>query len=60
MSYEKAIKHKKTKRKPYRDSRRFDVNCRNHGRCSYCQGNRLYQTNKALNEADEKMKEGEK
>lgn len=40
MSLEKAIKSGKEKRKVYRDSRRFDHTCRNHGSCSYCEGNR--------------------
>ena len=37
---DKAIKHGKEKRKEYRDSRRFDCTCRNHGSCSYCRENR--------------------
>ena len=41
MSLEKAIKHKKEHRQPYYDSRRFDWTCRSHGRCSYCERNRL-------------------
>ncbi len=42
MGLEQAIKHKKEKRKPYYDSRRFDVTCRNHGSCPWCKGNRLH------------------
>lgn len=37
---DKAIKYGKEKRKPYRDSRRFDRSCRHGGRCSYCSDNR--------------------
>lgn len=40
MGFEKAIEHKKTKRKPYRRSKAFDKSCRNHGSCAWCQKNR--------------------
>jgi hypothetical protein len=42
MSLEKAIFYKKEKRQPYRDSRRFDWTCRNHGKCDYCKNGRLH------------------
>ncbi len=42
MSLEKAIEHKKEKRKPYYDSRQFDHSCRNHGSCPWCFRNRFY------------------
>lgn len=41
MSLDKAIKHGKEKRNPYRGSKSFDSNCRNHGVCSWCKKNRL-------------------
>lgn len=41
MGLEKAIERGKEKRKPYRDSRRFDYSCRNHGDCPWCEGNRM-------------------
>ncbi len=44
---DKAIEHKKEKRKPYRGSKRIDHTCRNHGSCSYCEGNRLIADRKA-------------
>jgi hypothetical protein len=44
---DKAIEHKKEKRKPYRGSKRIDHTCRNHGSCSYCEGNRLIADTKA-------------
>jgi hypothetical protein len=47
MSLEKAIEHKKEKRKPYRGSKRFDHTCRNHGSCSYCEDNRTLFDKKA-------------
>jgi hypothetical protein len=40
MSLDKAIKAGKEKRKVRRGSARFDSSCRNHGKCSYCEGNR--------------------
>lgn len=42
MSLDKAIANKKEKRKPYRKSKAWDRSCRNHGHCSYCEGNRLH------------------
>lgn len=47
MSLEKAIEHKKEKRKPYRGSKRFDHSCRNHGSCGYCESNRTIFDKKA-------------
>ena len=46
MGLEKAIEHNKEKRKQYRDSRRVDTWCRNHGMCRWCEGNRLYSRKK--------------
>ena len=46
MSLDKAIEHKKEKRKPYRDSRAFDYSCRNNNSCSWCRNNRLHATKK--------------
>jgi len=37
----------RTRKQPYRKSRRFDATCRCHGSCSYCRGNRLHQQTKA-------------
>lgn len=34
MSLEKAIKHGKEKRKPYRNAKAVSKYCRNHGGCS--------------------------
>lgn len=50
MSLDKAIRHKKEKRKPYRGSKAFDRTCRNHGSCAYCERQRT-QKNKALDRA---------
>ena len=46
MSLDKAIKHKKEKRKPYRGGKAIDVNCRNHGNCDFCRKGRLHKTTK--------------
>lgn len=42
MSLDKAIAHKKEKRKPFRGSKAIDCTCRNHGECEYCRQNRLH------------------
>lgn len=52
MSLDKAIKHGKEHRKPYRNGKLYDKQCRNHGGCEYCKGNRLYQTKKELERCD--------
>lgn len=57
MSLDKAIESGKEKRKPYKGSKSFDHNCRNHGNCSRCQNNRDYQTRKELEKAKSKEKE---
>jgi len=33
---------RKSKRKEYRGSKRFDSSCRSHGSCPWCQGNRAH------------------
>lgn len=48
MSLDKAIKHGKEKRKPYRKSKAVDKQCRNHGNCEWCKGNRTYKNKKRL------------
>ena len=42
MSLDKAIEHRKEKRKPYYDSRAVDHTCRNHGSCKWCESNRRF------------------
>ena len=46
MSLEKAIKSGKEYRKEYKGAKAIDKTCRNHGSCSWCEGNR---TNKYKN-----------
>jgi hypothetical protein len=55
MSHNKAIKHGKEHRRPYRGSRRFDHSCRNHGDCGHCRGNRLYAASRRAVSADERL-----
>lgn len=59
MALDKAIEHGKTKRKPYRGSKRFDCSCRNHGTCEWCRQNRMYKTIRDLARTRQEMKESE-
>lgn len=47
MTLDKAIKHGKEKRKPYRKSKSFDGSCRNHGGCPACESNRMHKFKKS-------------
>jgi len=60
MSFKKAIKHGKERRKPYRGSKRFDSSCRNHGSCPYCSSGRLFASKRrgmSLREAEQELVE---
>ncbi len=57
MSLDKAIEHGKEKRKQYRGSPLYDRDCRNHGECEFCKGNRLYKFCKREQAAKEKEQE---
>lgn len=46
MALDKAIEHKKERRKPYYGSKSIDRSCRNHGGCPWCEGNRKYKYKK--------------
>ena len=54
---DKAINHGKEHREPYRKAKANDKSCRNHGRCSYCLGNRLANTNRKLEACKQAMTE---
>lgn len=54
MSLDKAVKHKKEKRKEYKGAKAIDSTCRNHGTCPYCEGNRKYKNKKAEQKAQYK------
>ena len=62
MSLHKAIKSGKehrveygTKGQPY--AKAVDSWCRNHGRCKWCEGNRLYRAKRIDEETKSKLKE---
>ena len=42
MSLDKAIEHKKEKRKPYRGAKAVDPTCRNHGSDVWSEQNRTF------------------
>lgn len=57
MGLDKAIEHGKEKRKKYYGSKAIDCTCRNHGSCSICLGNRLYQQSKAEDSSKQALQE---
>lgn len=55
MSLEKAINSGKEYRRNYKDydfAKYIYKSCRNHGACSWCEGNRLYNSKKRLQKAN--------
>ena len=60
MSFDKEYPNRKDWRKPYKGSKRFDVSCRNHGGCGWCEGNRRYQYIKELEKAMDMIEEYER
>jgi hypothetical protein len=54
---DKAIIHGQEYREPYRRSKRFDLSCRNHGKCSYCYNNRTIKNRMKDNWAKEDCEE---
>lgn len=55
MSFDNDYPNRKDWRKPYRGSKRFDKNCRCHGKCGYCEGNRTYTTKRGLEAARQQL-----
>ncbi len=53
MSFDKKYPNRKDQRKDYRDSKKFDSTCRNHGSCPYCQQNRTFSDKKNRSFADD-------
>lgn len=47
----------RTRKRPYRGSRRFDKTCRCHGGCPACLSNRTIQTQRALAAARAQLRE---
>ena len=60
MSLRKAIEHGKEHRKPYYGSKDFDLTCRNHGSCPWCERNRKYKNLKREQKAMAQLKEKER
>lgn len=56
MSMDKAIKHGKEHRKPYRGSKAIDRTCRNHGGCGWCKENRTHKCDKQKLRAEQELK----
>lgn len=54
---DKAIKHGKEHRKPYKGAKSFDRSCRNHGSCTYCLNNRTCRNNAKTEAANEALQE---
>lgn len=57
MSFDKDYPNRKDIRKPYRDSRRFDTTCRNHGSCPSCDKKRKYKWKKQTIRTDDELKD---
>lgn len=55
MSLEKAIKHGKEWRKPYRGAKAVDSWCRVHGACNACTSNRLTKHRRKQQAQDEQL-----
>ena len=54
MGLEKAILSGKEHRKPYRNAKAIDKNCRNNGDCIWCKENRLYKFKKSFQKTIDK------
>ena len=52
MSLDKSIKSGKEHRKPYRKAKAVSSQCRNHGSCEWCQGNRQHKHKKKMIKED--------
>jgi len=59
MSLDKAIKHGKEKRKPYRKAKAIDASCRNHGGCPWCEANRTHKSKVHKKDIDEDINESD-
>ena len=46
MTLDKSIDSGKEKRKQYKGAKSIDKQCRNHGSCPWCEGNRIYKVKK--------------
>lgn len=57
MSLDKAIQHKKERRKPYRGAAAWDSHCRNNNYCSWCRSDRTIQDRRNRIAADTQIDE---
>ena len=60
MSLEKAIASGKEHRKSFKEynfAKYVDKQCRNHGSCEWCKGNRLYRRKKETEKTNNKLEE---
>lgn len=57
MGMDKDVQLKKEHRKSYRDSRRFDRTCRNHGSCPQCEQRRTFFDTRHRFAADDQISE---
>ena len=59
MTLDKAIEHKKEKRKPYRGANAVDRTCCNHGSDDWSKSDRLYKNIKRLKSMDDRIEDYE-
>lgn len=58
MSFDRPYPNRKDRRRPYRGKRKsaaVDTQCRNHGACPWCRGNRTIQDTRARESAEEQL-----
>ncbi len=55
MSFNKIYPNRKDWRKPYTGAKTIDKDCRVHGSCQICRGNRMLATMKALAAANDEL-----
>lgn len=60
MSLDKAIRHGKERRRPYRGAKSFDRSCCNNRSCSYCRSNRLAANRRRIDAATSAVAEWER
>lgn len=57
MGLDKAIEHRKEKRKQYHGSKACDKSCRNHGSDDWARDNRLYRANRLTEKAEQDIQD---
>jgi hypothetical protein len=51
MGFDKPYPNRKDKRAPFHGAKAIDAQCRNHGTCPWCKGNRTYKNRKRIERA---------